>query len=51
MQHQIIYKELSFKIINAVFTVHNELGPGYSEGIYESALCKELKGRGIKYER
>ena len=48
---KIIHKELSFKIMDAVFTVHNELGPGYSEGIYESALAKEFKERGIKYER
>jgi len=51
MKHEIIFKELSFEILSAVFTVHNELGPGYSEGIYESALAKEFEDRGIKYER
>lgn len=33
MNEKIIYKELSFKIMKAVFEVHNILGPGYSENI------------------
>jgi len=48
---KIIYKDISFKIMRAVFDVHNILGPGYSENIYEEALTKEFKDRGIKYER
>ena len=32
-------------------TVHNILGPGYSENIYEEALAKEFRDRKIKYER
>lgn len=37
--------------MEAAFEVHNTLGPGYSEGIYESVLAKEFKDRDIKYER
>jgi len=48
---KVIHKELSFAIMEAVFEVHNTLGPGYSEGIYESALAKEFRDRDIKYER
>ena len=48
---KIIHKELSFNIMEATFEVHNTLGPGYSEGIYESALAKEFRDRNIKYER
>ena len=48
---KIIYKDLSFKIMEAVFEVHNTLGPGYSENIYEESLVKEFKDRGINYER
>ncbi len=51
IEKEIIHKKLSFDIMEAVFEVHNELGPGYSEGIYESALAKEFKDRSIKYER
>jgi GxxExxY protein len=37
--------------MEAVFEVHNILGPGYSENIYEEALAKELKKRKIPFER
>lgn len=50
-KEKIIYKDLSFRIMDAVFEVHNVLGPGYSENIYESALAKEFKEREINYER
>lgn len=30
--------ELSYKIRGAIFTVHNELGPGLLESVYEAAL-------------
>jgi len=47
---ELIYKELSFKIMEAVFEVHNALGPGFTENIYEEALVKELNLRGINFE-
>jgi len=48
---KLIYKELSFTVMEAVFEVHNVLGPGYSENIYEEALAKEFKMRKIPFER
>jgi GxxExxY protein len=33
--------------IDSAFTVHNELGPGLLESVYENALLYELKERGI----
>ena len=45
-----IYKELSYKIMEAVFEVHNILGPGYPEDKYEKALCHEFRDKGISYE-
>lgn len=48
---ELVYKELSYKIIGAVYEVHKQLGPGFTEDIYEEALIRELKTRGIKYER
>lgn len=47
----IVYKELSFKIIEACFEVHNILGPGFFENIYEDAIVKELTSKGIGLER
>jgi len=32
MEKGIIHKDLPFEIMEAVFEVHNGLGPGYSEG-------------------
>jgi GxxExxY protein len=33
------------------FAVHRELGPGFKEAIYATALCLELNLRGLKFER
>jgi GxxExxY protein len=45
------YKELSGKVIAAAIEVHQVLGPGFLESVYEAALCIELEHRGIRYER
>lgn len=36
--------------MEAVFEVHNTLGPGFTENIYEEASSKELNLRGIDFE-
>lgn len=43
--------EISFKIRGAIFEVYNAFGPGLLESIYEAALVKELKSRGINVVR
>jgi GxxExxY protein len=48
---QIIYKELSYAIIEACIEVHKILGPGYHEKIYEEAVVREFKNRNIAFER
>lgn len=47
----IIEKELSYLIMQAAYEVHNELGPGFPESIYEEAMSRELTRHGIKLER
>ena len=47
----IVEKELSYLIMQAAFDVHNELGPGFPEAIYEEAMNRELTRRGILLER
>ena len=44
-------KELTSDIIKAAFEVHNNLGCGFLESVYENALCMELVFRGKKVER
>jgi GxxExxY protein len=46
----IIYPDLSYKIMGAIFEVHNELGPGFVESVYEKALVEELTRNGLKVE-
>jgi len=41
---------LTFRIIGAAMAVHNKLGPGYKEEIYERALALELNSREIEVQ-
>jgi GxxExxY protein len=47
----LIEKELSYIIMQAAFEVHNTLGPGFPEKIYEEAMARELSARGVEIER
>lgn len=44
-------KDLSYQIMNAAIEVHNELGPGLLESIYEDCLDYELNLRGYNVKR
>ena len=44
------YNDLTYEIRSAIFEVFKELGPDLLESIYESALCYELKERGLTIE-
>lgn len=46
----VVYKELSYQIMAAVFEVYNTLGFGFLEKVYERALLKELCLRNIQVE-
>lgn len=47
---KLIYKELSYQVLSAAFTVHRYLGPGLLEYLYKKAMCIELQERHISYE-
>jgi len=51
IKKDLLYPELSYQIMKAVFEVHNRLGPGFTEDIYENALAYELELTGIPFER
>lgn len=51
MENKIIYQELSYQVMGAVFEVHNALGPGFLESLYEEALAYEFELRGIPFEK
>lgn len=44
-------KEITEKIIKAAFTVHNRLGSGFVEKVYENAMAKELQSLGLAVEQ
>lgn len=43
--------ELTYKIIGCAMKVHNTLGPGFQEVIYQRCLAIELDKSGIAFER
>ncbi len=46
----LVLKDLSFQVVAAAFEVHNNLGCGFLEKVYENALLAELLEQGIKAE-
>ena len=47
----LLYKELTDRILKAAYTVHNELGCGFLEKVYQEALEVQLSEMGIPFER
>ena len=47
---EILYKDLSYRIVGAAMEVHRILGPGFLEAVYQAALEHELDLRGIPFE-
>ena len=48
---ELLFKELSYKVIGCAMMVHNELGSGFLEKVYENAMVISLKEKGIKVEQ
>jgi GxxExxY protein len=51
MKEDFQHKELTAKILEAAFTVHNTLGAGFLEKVYENALAVEFQNRGIPFQQ
>jgi GxxExxY protein len=45
-----IYKELTYKIIGAIYNIHKELGNVHKETIYHKAIAIELAEKEIPFE-
>lgn len=48
---ELLYKELTQKIINVFYEVYNTLGYGFLEKVYENAMLYELELRGLKTDK
>ncbi len=48
---KVVYKELSYEVMGAIFEVFRELGYGYKERYYEDAITKEFSNRKINFKR
>jgi len=46
----LIYPELSYRLIGIAYTVSNELGYGHLEKIYQRAFAKELKAAELNFK-
>jgi len=46
-----LHQDLTKEIINAFYSVYNTHGYGFLEKVYENALMKELKSRGLSCEQ
>ena len=47
---EILYKELSYATVGAAMEVHQQLGSGFLESVYHTALAYELSLRNIPFE-
>jgi len=51
MEKDLLYKEITGKIIGVAMEVHRVLGSGFLEAVYEEVLCIELSKLGLKYKQ
>ncbi|MEK7447964.1 MAG: GxxExxY protein [Planctomycetota bacterium] len=50
IQNKLKYQDITREILGAAFEVHNILGCGFLEKVYENALERELKARKLNYD-
>lgn len=49
--NDIVYPELSYKIMGILFDVHNTLGPNFQEKYYQKAIEQKLKAENLPFVR
>lgn len=46
---ELIYPELSYKVVGILYDVFNELGPGHKEAYYQNAIAVALRKSNISF--
>ena len=44
------HRDITYKIIGAAMDVHNKLGPGHKEIVYQKALSAKMLEAGLSFE-
>jgi GxxExxY protein len=44
-------ENITSEVVDAIFAIHKELGPGLLESVYEECLATELTSRGLQFAR
>jgi GxxExxY protein len=47
---ELLLKDEVFRVVSAAFDVHNELGAGFAEAVYQEAMQIELAAKQIPFE-
>lgn len=50
-RNDLIYPELSYKLIGAAFNIFNNTGYGMNEKFYQKAFAKELESNGVDFDK
>lgn len=48
---ELVYKELSYRIVGAIYETYNNLGYGHREKTYQKALAEEFENNGISTKK
>lgn len=48
---KLLHEDLTARIIKCCFSIYNELGYGYPEKVYQSALTIDFNKAGIKFQK
>lgn len=46
---ELLFKELSYKMVGCIYEVYNKIGSGFKESIYHNALKIEFTEKGIDF--
>ena len=46
----LLYSDETFRIRRAIFAVHNAMGSGFLEAVYQECLALELRRQGVAFE-